>query len=63
VEPGSSSVRTSNPSDTGSIPVNSRASDNVYSVPHLQMDGSGLDIFPRPDSPTMTKLMQRQGEL
>jgi hypothetical protein len=29
---------------------------------HLQMSGGGLDIFPRPDSPTMKKLMQRQGE-
>jgi hypothetical protein len=31
-------------------------------MPHLQMSGGGLDIFPRPDSPTMKKLMQRQGE-
>lgn len=62
MEPGSSSVRPSNPSDSDSIPVNSRESGNVYSVPHLQMGGSGLDIFPRPNSPTIKKLMQRQGE-
>jgi len=66
VEPGSSSVRPSNPSDSGSVPVNSRATDIVYNMPHLQMSGGGggggLDIFPRPDSPTMKKLMQRQGE-
>lgn len=62
MEPGSSSVRPSNPSDSGSVPVNSRATDIVYNMPHLQMSGGGLDIFPRPDSPTMKKLMQRQGE-
>jgi len=62
VEPGSSSVRPSNPSDSGSVPVNSRATDIVYNMTHLQMSGGGLDIFPRPDSPTMKKLMQRQGE-
>jgi len=62
VEPGSSSVRPSNPSDSGSVPVNSRATDIVYNMAHLQMSGGGLDIFPRPDSPTMKKLMQRQGE-
>lgn len=62
MEPGSSSVRPSNPSDSGSVPVNSRASDIVYNMPPLQMSDGGLDIFPRPDSPTMKKLMQRQGE-
>ena len=62
MEPGSSSVRPSNPSDSGSVPVNSRATDIVYNMAHLQMSGGGLDIFPRPDSPTMKKLMQRQGE-
>jgi hypothetical protein len=38
--------------------------DIVYNMSHLQMSGGGggMVIFPRPDSPTMKKLMQRQGE-
>jgi hypothetical protein len=62
VEPGGSSVRPSSQSNSDRVPINSRTLDSVYSVPHLQISGNGLDIFPRPNSPTVKKLMQRQGK-
>ncbi|XP_069692795.1 zinc finger protein 271-like [Periplaneta americana] len=56
VEPASSSVRPAHPVESQNISVNSRTSENVYNV-----GNSALNIFPRPNSPTMKKLMQRQG--